>query len=68
MPAAFSVILSGQVTQFSNGKVAMMFPVATATVCDRCDGCVTTQIGNVATCPKSVMNQTENRSLRGRAI
>jgi hypothetical protein len=31
MPAAFSVILSGLLTQFSNGKVAMMFLVATTT-------------------------------------
>jgi hypothetical protein len=60
MLAAFSVIRSGQLTQFSNSKVAMMFLVATITVCDRCDGCVTTEIGNVTTCPKSVMNQTES--------
>jgi hypothetical protein len=51
---------SGHLTQFGNGKVAMVFLVATTTVCDRCDGCVTTEIGNVTTCPKSVMNQTES--------
>jgi hypothetical protein len=32
MPAAFSVIISGTLTQFSNGQVAMMFLVAATTV------------------------------------
>jgi hypothetical protein len=37
----------------------MMFLVAITTVCDRCDGGVTTSIRNVTTDRKSVMNQIE---------
>jgi hypothetical protein len=51
---------SGRMTQFSNSKVAMMLLVAATMVRDHFHGCITTDIGNVTTRPKSVMNQIES--------
>jgi hypothetical protein len=66
MPAAFSVIHSGLLTQFSKGKIAMMFFGRRYNRSDHRDGSVTT--GELKCNHKSVMNQAESRGWRGRAI
>jgi hypothetical protein len=43
---------AGQLTQFRNSKVAMMFLVAATMVCDHFHDCITTDIRNVTTRPK----------------